>query len=298
MYRLELPNRFGSLQDARGPAFFPPYSLEHTFSTTSRVSQCRLKVLISWAIRTRKFCTLYGKAKELAPRVSKGRKRSENLVPSKWYTRQRREAAPGLTRERIVDAAMRISDLRGLDAVSMGNVASKLDSSTMALYYYVPSERDLLNLRRLKRRPWIGALRTPDREYGPGCIWSLESFLTRSSQRGLGVQAAIRMLSALSVFVNGIVANEIVDREGAQSRSRNPPGTQPVEFSAAALASGEFSYVTSFRPPTVLGLPATLASDRAGRSPQPDLRETGRAKRRSKRPRGSGTRRPIREIGD
>ena len=26
---MELPNRFGSLQNASGTAFFPPYSLEH-----------------------------------------------------------------------------------------------------------------------------------------------------------------------------------------------------------------------------------------------------------------------------
>ena len=229
---------------------------------------------------------------------------------------------------------MRIADLRGLDAVSMGNVASKLASSIMARYYYVPSERDLLNLRRLKRRPWIGALRTLDREYGPGCIWSLESFPTRLSQRGLGVQAASRMLSAPFVFVNGVAANEIVDREGAQPRERQPSATRQVAFSAAALATGEFPYVASFAqsgvessndesfvrgfrwlsdgmaavvpskkrtlrgPPGHLKRPATRASDQTGRSPCPICAGPDERNGVSSLP-GSGWARPcIREIGD
>ncbi len=219
------------------------------------------------------------------PRVSKNRKRSENLVTSKWDACQPKKAASGVTGERMINAAMRIGDLRSLDAVSLGNDASEGDPSAMALYDHIPGKRDRMNLGCLKRHPWIGVLCAPDREYGPACIWGrVESFLTRLSQRGLIVQAAIRMLSALFVFVNGIVAHEIADREGAQPRERQPSATRQVAFSAAALATCEFPHVARFRPPTVRGLPAIRASAQPGRSPLPDLRESGRAKRKIKTP--------------
>ena len=56
------------------------------------------------------------------------------------------EVPDGLTRERIVTAAIAVADQDGLPAVSIRRVASELNASAMALYHYVPSKRDLLNL--------------------------------------------------------------------------------------------------------------------------------------------------------
>src|SRR3974377_1630260 len=124
---------------------------------------------------------------------------------STWDAIALQEAGNGLTRERIVAAGIAIADKHGLDAVSIRRVASQLNSSAMALYHYIPSKRDLLNLmldstytefelhpetvtqwrgamrhfawenrRCLKRHPWVSLLRADNPEYGPECIRTLE----------------------------------------------------------------------------------------------------------------------------
>lgn len=50
----------------------------------------------------------------------------------------------GATRDRIVEAGIRIADTQGLDAVSMRSIAAELDLSTMSLYRYVASKEDLV----------------------------------------------------------------------------------------------------------------------------------------------------------
>src|SRR5271170_2854357 len=131
----------------------------------------------------------------------------------------------GLNRERIIAASVSIADQHGLAAVSIRRVASQLGSSAMALYHYVPSKRDLLNLmldatyvefqfpaetithwraalshfawesrRCLKRHPWLTLLRSDDPEYGPECIRVLEQLLASLARFGLDVRTAIRII--------------------------------------------------------------------------------------------------------
>jgi AcrR family transcriptional regulator len=53
---------------------------------------------------------------------------------------------PGLTLERIVDAAVRVARSEGLAALSMARVAQELGASTMSLYRYVAAKDELLTL--------------------------------------------------------------------------------------------------------------------------------------------------------
>jgi AcrR family transcriptional regulator len=53
---------------------------------------------------------------------------------------------PGLSLERVVDAAVQLASSHSLDAVSMSRVASDLGVSTMSLYRYVGSKDELLEL--------------------------------------------------------------------------------------------------------------------------------------------------------
>ncbi|MFD4027823.1 TetR/AcrR family transcriptional regulator C-terminal domain-containing protein [Streptomyces sp. NPDC058576] len=59
-----------------------------------------------------------------------------------------RDAAPqhGLTRDRIIRAAIALVDSEGLAALSMRRVATDFGVSTMALYRHVPSKGELLRL--------------------------------------------------------------------------------------------------------------------------------------------------------
>jgi AcrR family transcriptional regulator len=53
---------------------------------------------------------------------------------------------PGLSLERIVEAAIEVARAEGLGAVSMARVAKQLGSSTMSLYRYVAAKDELLVL--------------------------------------------------------------------------------------------------------------------------------------------------------
>jgi len=63
-----------------------------------------------------------------------------------WGRRERGRTGPkpGLSVDAIVDAAIRVADAEGLDAVSMKRVAAELGFTTMALYRYVDSKDELL----------------------------------------------------------------------------------------------------------------------------------------------------------
>jgi AcrR family transcriptional regulator len=50
------------------------------------------------------------------------------------------------TREEIADAALKIADAEGIDAVSMRRVAGELGAGTMTLYHYVRTKDELLAL--------------------------------------------------------------------------------------------------------------------------------------------------------
>ena len=65
-----------------------------------------------------------------------------------WGLRDRPAKGPkrALTLERIVNAGIAVATAEGLGAVSMARVAGEVGSSTMALYRYLPSKDDLLEL--------------------------------------------------------------------------------------------------------------------------------------------------------
>jgi AcrR family transcriptional regulator len=76
---------------------------------------------------------------------------ADGLPPSlaaAWGLRERpgKGPKPGLSLEKIVAAAVRVGATDGLAAVSMGRVAAELGAGTMALYRYVGSKSELLDL--------------------------------------------------------------------------------------------------------------------------------------------------------
>ena len=79
-------------------------------------------------------------------------------VAAAWGVRERphKGPRPGLSLGRIVDAAVRVADAEGLDAVSMSRVAAELGTAPMSLY-------------RPGGRPRSRADRSRARAGGPGC---------------------------------------------------------------------------------------------------------------------------------
>jgi hypothetical protein len=60
-------------------------------------------------------------------------------VAAAWGVRERphKGPKPALSLARIVDAAVRVADAEGLDAVSMGRVAAELGAAPMSLYRHL-----------------------------------------------------------------------------------------------------------------------------------------------------------------
>jgi AcrR family transcriptional regulator len=69
-------------------------------------------------------------------------------VAKAWGLREQRAKGPrpGLTLDRVVDAAVTVARTEGLAAVSMAHVATVLGVSTMGLYRYVSGKNELLTL--------------------------------------------------------------------------------------------------------------------------------------------------------
>ena len=69
-------------------------------------------------------------------------------IAAAWGVRERphKGPKPALSLPRIVDAAVRVADAEGLDAVSMGRVAAELGAAPMSLYRHVSAKEELLGL--------------------------------------------------------------------------------------------------------------------------------------------------------
>src|ERR1700683_2354800 len=69
-------------------------------------------------------------------------------VAAAWGVRERSHKGPrpALSLGRIVAAAVRVADTEGLDAVSMGRVATEVGTAPMSLYRHVSAKEELLTL--------------------------------------------------------------------------------------------------------------------------------------------------------
>ncbi|NUR69255.1 MAG: TetR/AcrR family transcriptional regulator [Hamadaea sp.] len=139
---------------------------------------------------------------------------------------------PGLSLERVVEAAVQLASSHSLDAVSMSRVASDLGASTMSLYRYVASKDELLelmidavyapvvsvpdsdagwraqlstwawsNLRVLRKHPWV--LRIPVHGYPmtPNQIGVMENGLRALWDTGLAESEKLSVIMLLTSLV-------------------------------------------------------------------------------------------------
>ena len=146
-----------------------------------------------------------------------------------------------LTRDRIVEAALRIMDDEGLEAVSMRRVAREVGVEAMSLYHHVRDKEDLLDgicaavMRDFRfpdeDRPWIEVARDGAREWRrvlrdhPNVIalWAdrqrpmteLESlmpmeFALRVIQRaGIDEREGVLIFNVLGGYIMGVVMMEV-----------------------------------------------------------------------------------------
>jgi AcrR family transcriptional regulator len=181
-----------------------------------------------------------------------------------------------LTRDRVIDAALRIMDDEGLDAVSMRRVGRELSVEAMSLYHHVQDKEDLLlGIRervlsqfldpgtegdwevraRAAARSWRHILRDHPNvmvliseskrfEMTSASMRPTETALRLLREVGLPEDDAVKAYCALGGFIVGFVMFEIgVSRaSGPDDEPRTPEGLM------AALPADEFPCFMSSLP--------------------------------------------------
>ncbi|WP_425843461.1 TetR/AcrR family transcriptional regulator [Agrococcus sp. TSP3-2-1] len=146
--------------------------------------------------------------------------------------------AKGLSRERVVEAAVAVADRAGLAGVSMRSVGRELGVEAMSLYHHIASKRALLDalgdwlMVQVERPsadvPWREGIRARchslravmrDHAWGPTLVESrrspgaallghLESVLECLHRGGFPVRLAAHAFSVLDAYVYGFVLTE------------------------------------------------------------------------------------------
>jgi AcrR family transcriptional regulator len=161
--------------------------------------------------------------------------------------------AKGITRERIVTAALELLDEKGMDALTVRALASRLDVGAPALYWHVRNKQELLDemstvvMRRVTQTlaaippgvSWLDDLATYGRvlrsEYlghrdgarifsgtrisDPDVVRAKESWLARLTAAGFTIADADDAIDVITAFVVGFVIEE---QERSQSADADP----------------------------------------------------------------------------
>ena len=150
-----------------------------------------------------------------------------------WGRRERgkRGPRPGLSADAIVEAAIRVADAEGLEAVSMARVAKELGFTTMSLYRHVAGKEELLQLmwnasatgaetlalegdgwrerlrnwaviqrEMLDRHPWITQMPIAAPPLGPNSMHFIERGMEALDGTGLTDDAQLRFLGLISSY--------------------------------------------------------------------------------------------------
>lgn len=153
-----------------------------------------------------------------------------------------RRTRPGLSRERVLQAGLKLVDEEGVNALTMRRLGKELGVEAMSLYTYVSSKQDLLDgvLECVYEEmpkvvsidgPWQERLRSAARAFrqvllrhpntvallaarpvrNEGSLNLVESSLSELRATGLQLRQADQVLSLIVAFTVGHVASEVGD---------------------------------------------------------------------------------------
>jgi AcrR family transcriptional regulator len=149
-----------------------------------------------------------------------------------------------LSQSRVVEAAVKVADAEGVDALTMRRVAETLGFTTMSLYRHVPGKSELLDLmvdaawgeterapkgpwregleffaRQMwamyRAHPWMLQLITTRRMPGPHAMARQDAAYATVSELGLKSEEIVAVVTAVAQFVDG-VGRTMADRVQAE----------------------------------------------------------------------------------
>jgi AcrR family transcriptional regulator len=197
-----------------------------------------------------------------------------------WDTGRRpsRGPKPGLTLDRIVEAAVHVADTEGLEALSMRRVATELGTGAMSLYRYVPGKAELLDLMLdrvqrpgdpaglgdggwraaleamarntlalYRRHPWLLRMNQSRPLLGPSALDGMEAMLSRIRPMGLTDPELVSAIIMVDGYVVGAARTQVYQLEAELTS-----GQTTAEFYAAQapfvqkiMATGRYPVLAS-----------------------------------------------------
>ncbi|MEY7979753.1 TetR/AcrR family transcriptional regulator [Streptomyces pilosus] len=206
-----------------------------------------------------------------------------------WDTgpRPSRGPKPGLTLERVVEAAIEVADRDGLGALSMRRIATELGTGAMSLYRYVPGKAELLDLMLdrvqrpaenpadpgdgwraalealgraalalYRRHPWLLEVNQSRPILGPSALDGMERVLARIKPMGLSDPELVSAIIMIDGYVVGAARTQLYQEDAERSS-----GLTDAQFWEAQRPALEKA-MTSGRYPVLAGLSEdTFGSD-------------------------------------
>jgi AcrR family transcriptional regulator len=192
---------------------------------------------------------------------------------SSVWSRPEPPRRPALTREAIVEAALKIADAEGLAAVSIRRVAAELGARAMTLYSYIGNKEDLLALMAdeiaaevlvggplpedwraalmlmaglerdlVRRHPWRIELISQRVAVGPNGLRHVEQKLSAFDGLGVDRLRAWRYLAVFNDYMTGFVVRESLERAAPRERGVNEAEREAVAepYVRELIDGGEF----------------------------------------------------------
>jgi len=173
---------------------------------------------------------------------------SRSRVTFPWLTERPADARTHLTRDHIVEAAIRLADAEGLDALSMRRLGQVLDAGATSLYWHVRNKDELLDLvvdriigevreemrasgswradleetarairRALVRHRHIAPVIGSRPTFGPHAVAALEWLIGRLRSAGADVRTALLASQSVINYAAGFAVFECRDPLGVAS---------------------------------------------------------------------------------
>ena len=197
---------------------------------------------------------------------------------------------PKVTRDQVVDAAIRLADADGLDAASMRSVARALEVGAMTLYTHVGSQRELLDAmvdkvyagftfadddapwrealkqhalgiwNLFRAHPWLADVNSWRLPLGPHVFAVEDAGYRTLVDTGLSAKQVVEVVSIVQNFVVGHARS--VAAEEAEARAHG------IDFETYWKSTADFweNYFDAARYPTMtrLGTSGAFDDDTAG----------------------------------
>ncbi|GAA0917095.1 TetR/AcrR family transcriptional regulator [Nonomuraea longicatena] len=167
---------------------------------------------------------------------------NKQTIPSVWARQRKRREQPALSPERIVAEALSLLDEKGIDALSMRTLGTRLNAGATSLYRHVANKDELIELvvdevygevevpevadpkawreqlavtahslrAMILRHPWVASVlgQVALVELGPNLMRQSERMLGLFRAAGFDLADADRANSALTAYVVGIAGSE------------------------------------------------------------------------------------------